>query len=390
MPPLQFLALLILGVGVPGVLGVPGILGVPGVLGVPGILGIPAVAAPGRSPAEHPAPSRPLPRRPRSGVSPSSLQWVPFRGRIPADAVSSWNRRLQRPQFVCSTWGLACNVGAFDPERGPFCYYPWSEEELRSSEFKLLVNPSGFEALDWVDTSFGSTPEGAVEGCPLTDIFVGRSPDGLGKVSKEQQALFVAVDGEEVWYKWYQILVVLQGPADVSMANVSYNLSAARESSEDAALAEVLARNQGCQAAPKSVTLEEATEVEQSWSAELPALAAARGVLRAAPLLPRESGWDLGNVTTVPWAGGASTTEFVSRVHEVREEIPARSECSVVLRGVRREVHVPFSAWLTREFPSGRQHRAVIAGWTRSRAVTGVRAGLERCRELSELPPCPL
>ncbi|NXT68518.1 NATT3 protein, partial [Chaetops frenatus] len=140
-------------------------------------------------------------------------------------------------EFVCSTQTHGCNLGAFDPERGPFCFFPWHEGELSSSQFQLLVNPGGFEALDWVDTSFGSTPEGAVEGCPLTDLFVGRSPDGLGKASKEQQALFVAVDGEEIWYKWYQILVVRQGPADVSIANVSYNGSAAWERSEPAVLA---------------------------------------------------------------------------------------------------------------------------------------------------------
>ncbi|NWW63741.1 NATT4 protein, partial [Ifrita kowaldi] len=140
------------------------------------------------------------------------------------------------PEFVCSTRAHQCNLGAFDPERGPFCFFPWAEHEESSSSFQILVNPGGFEALDWVDTSFGSTPAGAVEGCPLTDLFVGRSQDGLGKASKEQQALFVAVEGEEIWYKWYQILVVRQGPADVSIANVSYNGSAVQERSEAAAL----------------------------------------------------------------------------------------------------------------------------------------------------------
>ncbi|NWW21974.1 NATT3 protein, partial [Falcunculus frontatus] len=140
-------------------------------------------------------------------------------------------------EYVCSTRHYGCNLGAFDPQRGPFCFFSWAEREEESSKFQILVNPGGFEALDWVDTSFGSTPEGAVEGCPLIDAFVGRSQDGLGKVSKEQQALFVAVDGGEIWYKWYQILVVRQGPADVSIANVSYNGSAALERSEGAALA---------------------------------------------------------------------------------------------------------------------------------------------------------
>ncbi|XP_023801725.1 natterin-4-like [Cyanistes caeruleus] len=366
MPPLQFLALLLLGAGISGISGIWGI------------------------PVELPVPTQSLHPEPCSRAGDSWLCWLPFRGHIPADAVSSWIQRSGRPQFVCSTRRRNCNLGAFDPQRGPFCFFPWAEEEETSSEFQLLINPGGFEALDWVDTSFGSTPEGAVEGCPLTDIFVGRSPDGLGKVSKEQQALFVAVDGEEIWYKWYQILVVRQGPADVSIADASYNGSAALESAEAVALAEVLARNDGCQVAPKSVTLEEATEVEHGWSAELPALAASRGVLRAAPLVFTESGgWDVGNVTSVPWAGGASATEFVWRVHRLREEIPARSECAVVLRGIRREIRVPFSAWLTREFRSGRQHRVVITGWAQSRAVTGVHAGLERCRQLAELPPCP-
>ncbi|NXI88723.1 NATT3 protein, partial [Rhipidura dahli] len=139
-------------------------------------------------------------------------------------------------EFVCSTRARGCNVGVFDPERGPFCFFPWSEGEERSSSFQLLLNPGGFEALDWVDASFGSIPEGAVEGCPLTDIFVGRSRDGLGKVSKEQQALFVAVEGEEIWYKWYQVLVVRPGATDVSISNVSYSGEAARERSEAALL----------------------------------------------------------------------------------------------------------------------------------------------------------
>ncbi|NWT13773.1 NATT4 protein, partial [Vireo altiloquus] len=140
-------------------------------------------------------------------------------------------------EYVCSTRSRGCNLGAFDPKRGPFCFYPWSGWEAQSSEFQILVNPGGFEALDWVDASFGSIPEGAVEGCPLTDLFVGRSQDGLGKAFKEQQALFVAVEGEEIWYKWYQILVVRQGPAGVSIANVSYNSSAAQERSEGVELA---------------------------------------------------------------------------------------------------------------------------------------------------------
>ncbi|NXM70676.1 NATT3 protein, partial [Serilophus lunatus] len=135
-------------------------------------------------------------------------------------------------EFVCSTTDYGCNSGSYDPERGPFCSFPYAGYEYWTRNFNILVNPGGFEALDWVDDSFGTVPEEAVESCPSIDVFVGRSQDGLGKVSKEHQAFFVALNGQEVWYKWYQVLVAKRGPSLVSILDVSYNLSAAREHSQ--------------------------------------------------------------------------------------------------------------------------------------------------------------
>ncbi|KFP36047.1 Natterin-4, partial [Chlamydotis macqueenii] len=118
-------------------------------------------------------------------------------------------------EYVCSTQLHGCNTGAYVPERGPICFFPFRGLEHRSKTFKVLVNAGGFEALDWVDDSFGNVPENAVEGCPSVDVFVGRNRYGLGKVSKEQRAAFIVVDAEEFWYKWYQVLVVKKGPANV-------------------------------------------------------------------------------------------------------------------------------------------------------------------------------
>ncbi|NWI85168.1 NATT3 protein, partial [Pitta sordida] len=135
-------------------------------------------------------------------------------------------------EFVCSTPEGGCSSGSYDPQCGPFCSFPLGGRELRTPVFDVLVNPGGFEALEWVADSFGTVPEGAVESCPSVDVFVGRSRDGLGKVSKDHQALFVALDGAEVWYKWYQVLVAKRGPALVSILNVTYDLAAALEGSE--------------------------------------------------------------------------------------------------------------------------------------------------------------
>ncbi|NXK94938.1 NATT3 protein, partial [Formicarius rufipectus] len=139
--------------------------------------------------------------------------------------------------FVCSTSEYGCNSGSYDPVRGPVCSFPLGGSERTTSKFNLLVNTGGFEALEWVDDSFGTVPENAVESCPSVDIFVGRSRDGLGKVSKEHRALFAVLDGEEVWYKWYQVLAVKTGPSDISVVDVAYNLSAALEGVESVLLA---------------------------------------------------------------------------------------------------------------------------------------------------------
>ncbi|NXL68959.1 NATT3 protein, partial [Chordeiles acutipennis] len=139
-------------------------------------------------------------------------------------------------EYVCSTRVLGCNTGAYSPQRGPFCFFPYGEWERRTEDFKILINVGGFEALDWVDNSFGNVPPNAVKGCPAVDVFIGRNRYGLGKVSKEQRAAFMMVDGEEVWYKWYQVLVVKKGPADITISNVLYNVSRAVERWENVTL----------------------------------------------------------------------------------------------------------------------------------------------------------
>ncbi|KFU85325.1 Natterin-3, partial [Chaetura pelagica] len=139
-------------------------------------------------------------------------------------------------EFICSTRELCCNVGVHVPHRGPTCFFPYREQEMSTENFQVLVNLGGLEALAWVDDSFGGVPRDAVEGCPLVDVFVGRNHYGVGKVSKEQRALFVVVDQEELWFKWYQVLVVKKGPVGVTISDVLYNLSGAVERREEVTL----------------------------------------------------------------------------------------------------------------------------------------------------------
>ncbi|XP_065511427.1 natterin-3-like isoform X2 [Caloenas nicobarica] len=356
--------------------------------GAAGAAGIAPAGATRGSPARPPGTSWSFPRRKREEEPPSFLKWVPFEGELPADAVSNWNGYAKRMEYVCSTPVLGCNIGAHVPARGPFCFYPYGNWERRIGNFKVLVNVGGFEALGWVDDSFGNVPKNAVEGCPSVDVFVGRNRYGLGKVSKGQRAAFMVVDGEEVWYKWYQVLVVKKGPADVTISDVSYNMSAAVEHGEDVTLTKTTARNEGCRAARQNVTLEEATEMEHDWQMDQRVFATVHGVLRAAPLAFNGTSWEATNVTNIPWVGGASASQYVVHTHVVEEELRARTACAVALEGRRLDVHVPFAAQLTRDFGDGQPHRVAVTGWARTRAVLGVRPGSKECWPITDLPPC--
>ncbi|XP_074023955.1 natterin-4-like [Numenius arquata] len=335
-----------------------------------------------------PAPNWSFLRRKRDQETSSYLKWVAFKGHLPTDAVSNWNSYAKRLEYVCSTAMLGCNTGAYVPTRGPFCFFPFREQEMRTDDFQVLVNAGDFEALDWVDESFGSVPENAVEGCPSIDVFVGRNRYGLGKVVKGQRALFVVVDREEVWYKWYQVLVVKKGPANVTISDVRYNMSGAVEHQEDVTLMKTTVRNEGCQGVWKSVTLEEATEMEYDWEMDQRVFTTIHGCLEAPLLVFNEMGWEVTNVTSIPWVGGASTGKYVDHTHVVEKEVQARTACTVSLEGRRLDVRVPFTAQLTRDFGDARPHHVAVTGWAHSQAVVGVRATVKECWPLTDIPPC--
>ncbi|NXK55775.1 NATT3 protein, partial [Chauna torquata] len=353
--------------------------------GAPGTL---PVGLMGRKLLQHPDTSWSFPQRKRGKETPSYLAWVVFDGKLPADAVSNWNNYTKRMEYVCSTDKHSCNTGAYVPSRGPFCFFPYSEIEMKVSNFKVLVNRGNFEALRWVDSSFGGTPENAVEGCPAADVYIGRNHYGLGKVSKEQRAFFTVVNYEEVWFKWYQVLTVKTGPADITISDVHYNLSEAVERRENITLTRTTVKNEGCRGTQEAVTLEEASEVEHDWELDQEIFTTVHGVLQATPLAFNGTGWEATNITSINWVGRASTGKYVVHNHKVEVEMQPRTMCTVALVGRQLDVHIPFTAWLTRDFGDGQPHRVAVTGLAHSRLVVDLWADVERCWPLAGSPPC--
>ncbi|XP_032060987.1 natterin-3-like [Aythya fuligula] len=353
--------------------------------GADGAPGSPPV---GRKLLQHLGTSWNLNEKAEGKERPSHLEWVDFDGTLPADTVSNWNNYTKMMEYVCSTEEDGCNTGAYVPSRGPFCFYAFWQSEHRVSKFKLLVNRGNLEALCWVDDSFGDVPENAVEGCPSVDIYVGRNQYGLGKVSKDQRAFFVVVDHEEVWFKWYQVLAVQTGPADVTISDVRYNTSEAVGRGEDVTLTKTTVKNEGCRGTREEVALEEAAVVMHDWELDQKVFSTIHGALRAAPLAFNGTSWEATNVTRVNWVGRATTGEYVVHTRNVKVQMRPRTTCTVALVGRQLDVRVPFTACLTRDFGDGQLHRVAVTGVARSRAVVDVQAGVEQCSPLAGSSPC--
>ncbi|XP_067170377.1 natterin-3-like [Apteryx mantelli] len=328
------------------------------------------------------------PRRKRENQPSAYLKWVVFEGRLPAYAVSNWNDYAKRLEYICSTPERKCNTGVYVPSRGEFCFFPYGGWEHRVSTFKLLVNEGNFEALKWVDASFGAIPENAVEGCPKVDVFVGRNQYGLGKIPKTHRAFFVVIDGEEVWYKWYQVLTVKKGPADITISDVRYNMSGAAGSQEDITLTTATVSNDGCQRVKKSITLEGAAETEHDWKADQVLLADVRGMLRAGVLAFKGTEWEVSTCIDIAWIGGASTSRYFVHNHTAEVEVLPKMACTVALEGRRVIARVPFAAQLTRDFGDGELHRTAVTGLSESQEVTDVRAGMKQCWPIPKALPC--
>ncbi|XP_009663708.2 natterin-3 [Struthio camelus] len=327
-------------------------------------------------------------RRKREKQPSTYLKWVDFEGKLPAYAVSNWNDYTKRLEYICSTPQSECNTGVYVPSRGEFCFFPYGGRERKVSTFKVLVNEGNFEALEWVDASFGAVPENAVEGCPKVDVFVGRNQYGLGKIPKIHRAFFVVIDSEEVWYKWYQVLTVKKGSADVTISDVRYNMSRAVESQEDITLTTATVRNDGCQRVKKTVTLEGAAETEHDWKADQVLLADVRGILRAGVLAFNGTGWEVSTCINVTWIGGASTSRYTIHTRTAEVEVMPKTACTVALEGRRMTACVPFIAQLTRDFGDGELHHTNVMGLSESQEVTDVRVDMKQCWPIPNAPLC--
>ncbi|XP_056273908.1 natterin-3-like [Pseudoliparis swirei] len=319
----------------------------------------------------------------------ANLRWATWGGRLPSGAVAVFNGYAGRTDYVCK---VNCEAGFYSPgqEGGDFCRYPYADKEYASSEFEMLINVDQFEFLEWVEGSYGSVPSYAVKTCPDADIFVGKNKYGLGKVVVQHKAFFLPWEGDEYWYKSYQVLAVSRDGYSQHVSHVEYGVDQMElfhHPPEALQLAKVT--NLECRDVQKTVRLEKTSSVEKTWDIGRVTRNGTVSTMKAKVPILSPGDVDFTKEQTVTFSEGTSVTESVGHAVSVKLLVPPNHSCAVRMDGRKMTADIPFTGRLSRTNRDGDTRWTFITGVYDGMSVGEINTVVERCRPVADAVPCP-
>jgi len=315
-----------------------------------------------------------------------NLRWVNWTGQLPDGAMSIFNGYTERVDYICK---VNCESGFYNPEKGNFCLYPYADQEYSSSKFQLLVNIDHFEFLEWKEDSYGEVPRDAVRTCANVNIFVGKNKYGLGKVVSQHEAFFLPWEGDEYWYKSYQVLSINRDVYTQHISHVEYNIDAMElfhQPPEALKLATVT--NLDCNTVEKMVSLEKTTSTYKHWDIGRETRNGSVSTMTAKVPILGPGTVDFSREQKVNFEEGTGVEESVSHAVQVNLRVLPNHACTVRMEGRKMEARLPFMARLSRTNPRGETRWTTISGTYDGVQVGEISAVVERCRPIENPVPC--
>uniref|UniRef100_A0A8D3BT32 Natterin-3-like n=1 Tax=Scophthalmus maximus TaxID=52904 RepID=A0A8D3BT32_SCOMX len=305
-----------------------------------------------------------------------NLEWLTWGGSVPNGAVAIYNGYTERTDYVCK---YKCEAGFYNPSLGPYCRYPYGDHEYYAPEFQILANKDNFEFLEWKEGSYGSVPLHSVRTCPGVGIYVGKNKYGLGKVVPQFEAFFLPWEGDEYWYKKYQVLTINRDAYTQDISNVKYAIDEVaifQYPPETMRISGVT--NNECQAVVKTVTISKTTEVETTWNIGRSTMLGITGSITA----------------KIPFIGsggieGTTIVESLSHSVSVELTVPPNHSCRVRMEGRKIKADIPYTARLSRTYRDGETQWTSISGTYDGVQIGEVRAVVDRCEPVADAKPCP-
>lgn len=316
-----------------------------------------------------------------------NLEWLTWDGALPNGAVAIYNSYTERTDYVCK---YNCEAGFYSPSLGPYCRYPYGEREYYAPEFQILANKDNFEFLEWKEDSYGSVPQHAVRTCPGVGIYVGKNKYGLGKVVSQFEAFFLPWEGDEYWYKKYQVLAINRDAYTQHISDVKYGIDEAKLFQYPPETMRISGiTNNECQAVVKTVTISKTTEVETTWNIGRSTMLGITGSITAKIPFIGSGGIELGGEKTLEFTRGTTMVEALSHSVSVELTVPPNHSCRVQMEGRKMKADIPYTARLSRTYRNGETQWTSISGTYDGVQIGEVRAVVDRCEPVVDAKPCP-
>ncbi|XP_061880082.1 natterin-3-like isoform X2 [Entelurus aequoreus] len=316
-----------------------------------------------------------------------NLEWRPWNGSLPNGAVAIYNGYSERTDYVCQ---YKCESGFYNAALGPYCRYPYGDREYYAPEFQILTNRDNFEFLEWKEGSYGSVPQHSVRTCLGAGIYVGKNKYGLGKVVPQFEAFFLPWEGEEYWYKKYQVLTINRDAYQQHISDVDYDLDQVaifQYPPETMRISGIT--NNECQAVQKTVTISKTTETETTWSIGRATMLGVAGSITAKIPLIGSGGLELSGEKTLQFSRGTTAVEALSHSVSVELRVAPNHSCRVRMEGRRVKADIPYTARLSRTYRNGDTQWTSISGTYDGVQIGEVRAVVDRCEPVANAKPCP-
>lgn len=316
-----------------------------------------------------------------------NLQWLTWDGSLPNGAVSIYNGYTERIDYVCK---YKCEAGFYNPNLGPYCRYPYGDREYYAPEFEILANKDNFEFLEWKEGSYGSLPQHSVRTCAGVDIYVGKNKYGLGKVVPQFEAFFLPWEGDEYWYKNYQVLAINRDTYTQHISDVKYGIDEVtifQYPPETMRISGIT--NNECQTVVKTVTITKTSEVETTWNIGRATMLGVTGSITAEIPFIGSGGIELGAEKTLQFSRGTTVIETLSHSVSVELTVPPNHTCKVRMEGRKIKADIPYTARLSRTYRNGETQWTTITGTYDGVQIGEVRAVVDRCEPVIDAKPCP-
>ncbi|KAM6450602.1 natterin-3-like isoform 2-T2 [Liasis olivaceus] len=316
----------------------------------------------------------------------TTMSWTWFPGYVPSGAVAYLNHYASRVEYPCMV--SDCSAGFYSPSLGPSCYYPYGNKEYSTPQFWILVNEHEFESLSWKGDSWGGVPSNSINTCTGVRLYVGKNRYGLGKVDSENKAFFLSSNGEESWYKSYDVLTIDKDYRSQSMSNVRYMLNQGSYNESGMTLASSKLTNKDCRAVKKTTTLSGTVTSEHTWGIGTSiSLGLSFSMTAGIPEVLGGS-WSISLEKTFTWNKGYKYSQSTTYTETVEVEVPANHICELVMTGTKMRGNIPFTATATRYYRNGSSRSVTVQGVSHNIVGTKGESQVERCVPIRNAPPC--